>query len=116
MKIEQLKNCPNCAGILNESGRCTYCGSKVYDFLNIDFSSRAVPSAKTYIRIKAGDRIILAPVLVDSASMTTEMNTCYADTFDGFGKYVRTAPTTSIDLRLRVVGDVYQMCEGESDL
>ena len=42
--INQLKNCPNCAGILNEAGRCTYCVSKVYDFLSINFSEREMPS------------------------------------------------------------------------
>lgn len=25
--IERLKNCPNCAGILDDAGRCKYCGS-----------------------------------------------------------------------------------------
>ena len=109
MTIEQLKNCPNCAGILNEAGRCTYCGSKVYDFLSINFSSREVPSDKTYIRIKVDDRVIIAPIVVNTASMVAEMNTCYADSFDGGGRYVRTAPTMVIDLSLRVVGDVYQM-------
>lgn len=109
--IERLKNCPNCAGILNEAGRCTYCGSKVYDFLSINFSSREMPSDNTYIRIKVEDRIILAPIVVNTASLTTEMNPCYADFCDG-GKYlVRNTPTTSIDLSLLVVGDIYQMCE-----
>lgn len=31
--IEPLKECPHCAGTLNDAGRCTYCGSKVYDFM-----------------------------------------------------------------------------------
>lgn len=38
--IERLTNCPNCGGTLNEAGRCEFCGSKVYDFLTIDFNSR----------------------------------------------------------------------------
>lgn len=40
--IEKLKNCPNCAGILDEAGRCKYCGSKVYDFLTLDFGGEKV--------------------------------------------------------------------------
>ena len=106
--IEQLKNCPNCAGILNESGRCTYCGSKVYDFLNINFSRRGMSSDKTYIRIKVDDRIILAPVVVNTVAMTMQPNTLYADSFDG-SYVINSAPTTEIDLNLMVVGDVYEM-------
>lgn len=114
--IEQLKNCPNCAGILNESGRCTYCGSKVYDFLNINFSSRGMPSEKTYIRIKVDDRIVLAPVVVSTVSMSIGMNTCDVDYCDGATmRFVRTAPTTSIDLNLHVVGDMYSVKEGEGE-
>lgn len=112
--IEQLKNCPNCAGILNEVGRCTYCGSKVYDFLNINFSSRGMPSERTYIRIKVDDRIVLAPVVVNTVSMTMQSNTLYADSFDG-AHLVRSTPTTEIDLNLRVVGDIYSLKEGEEE-
>ena len=65
--IERLKNCPNCAGILNEAGRCRYCGSKVYDFLSLDFSSdREYPTAQSYIRIKTDKKIILAPIAASS--------------------------------------------------
>lgn len=106
--IEQLKNCPNCAGVLNEFGRCTYCGSKVYDFLNINFSSREMPSERTYIRIKINDKIVLAPVIVNTASMTMQSNTLYADSFDG-SYLINSAPTTEIDLNLMVVGDIYEI-------
>ena len=106
--IEQLKNCPNCAGILNESGRCTYCGSKVYDFLNINFSSREIPSERTYIRIKVNDRIVLAPVVVNTVSMTMQSDTLYANSFDE-AYLIRSTPTTEIDLNLMVVGDIYEI-------
>ena len=68
--IEQLKNCPNCGGILNEAGSCKFCGSKVYDFLNIDFSGHNLPSAKTYIRIRSGNKIYLTPIYVTNVSMS----------------------------------------------
>lgn len=29
--MEKLENCPNCGGILDDLGRCEFCGSKVYD-------------------------------------------------------------------------------------
>lgn len=63
--IDRLTNCPQCGGILNEAGRCEFCGSKVYDFLNISFEDRYMPSANTYIRVKHGGKILLAPVTID---------------------------------------------------
>lgn len=30
--MEKYNNCPNCGGTLDDTGRCQYCGSKVYDF------------------------------------------------------------------------------------
>jgi len=68
--IEKLKNCPNCAGILNDFGRCEFCGSKIYDFLTINFSDPKYPSAHTYIRIKTGNKIIIAPIVVNTVSMS----------------------------------------------
>lgn len=74
--IDRLKNCPNCGGILNEAGRCQYCGSKVYDFMAIDFTNEATKSnAKTYIRIRTntnhGIKTIIAPISVSTVSVTT---------------------------------------------
>lgn len=72
--IEKLKNCPNCAGILDEGGRCKYCGSKVYDFLTLDFDRGgygASSDAKTYIRVKTNGKIMLLPIIyVNNASIT----------------------------------------------
>ena len=85
--IEKLKNCPNCAGILDEAGRCKYCGSKVYDFLTIDFDPRkdsSVTNAKTYIRVRSGGKIMLMPILYFmGASITMRSDVCYADDFMG---------------------------------
>jgi len=74
--IEALKNCPNCGGTLNEAGRCSFCGSKVYDFLTIDFNKRECPSARTYVRMRVKDsngkfKIIIAPIIVDAVEMNS---------------------------------------------
>lgn len=89
--IEQLDNCPNCGGRLNEAGRCVFCGSKVYDFAVVDFSgkNRGGPSAPLYIRIQNDNGVLLAPVRSISAELTMSLD-C--------------APT--LDLRCLVVGDV----------
>ena len=70
--IEELKNCPNCGGILNETGRCEFCGSKIYDFCDIDLSREK--KGVNYIRIKVSDRIILAPVRVNKAVITSSID------------------------------------------
>lgn len=101
--IERLKNCPNCAGILNEAGKCQFCGSKVYDFLSLDFSSnRAYPTAQTYIRIKTNKGIILAPIACPHCSITREAVDCYCW-------------NTKIDATFNVVGDIVYLEEADNE-
>ena len=88
--IEQLKNCPNCGGTLNDAGRCSFCGSKVFDFLSINFDHTYRPSAKTYIRIKSGDRIIIAPVIVEAVDVTLRQSDVTFSTFEG-NRYIAEA-------------------------
>ena len=64
--MERLHNCPNCGGYLNDDGRCNFCGSKVYDFVAVDFDDHR----KTYIRIKSGGKIMIMPVLFHTADIS----------------------------------------------
>ena len=105
--IEQLKNCPNCGGILDEAGRCKFCGSKVYDFLNISFSDPHAYSSKTYIRIKTHEgKIMVAPVVVRDCSMTMRSNIDYILPESDSAYFARKPSTTEIDLGLLVTGDL----------
>ena len=109
--IERLKNCPNCAGILNEAGKCQFCGSKVYDFLSLDFSSdRAYPTAQTYIRIKTNKAIILAPIACPNCSITREAVDCY---WKENGMVNLNRWNTKIDATFNVVGDIIYLEEEE---
>lgn len=107
--IEALKNCPNCGGTLNEAGRCEFCGSKVYDFLSVDFTGEPhYQTAKTYIRIKMDGKIVLAPILIDNVSMTSKP--CYSgyeDYYTGqiLNKIVRTE--TTMDIHCQVIDNMY---------
>ena len=65
--MEQLTNCPNCGAILDDLGRCKFCGSKVYDFCDIDVSP--INRNRTYIRIKTGKATVIAPIMTHSVSM-----------------------------------------------
>lgn len=112
--IEKLKNCPNCAGILDEAGRCKYCGSKVYDFLTIDFDPRgsSTPTAKTYIRVRNNGKVMLLPILYfGGASITFAPNIVYAEDMTG-GKYF-TRSRSTIELDLHCVCDDMVSVEGE---
>lgn len=71
--MKAYKNCPNCGGTLDDTGRCKYCDSKVYDFCEIDLNS----SKKTYLRVKNQNQIIIAEVIAcPSVSITYETD-CY---------------------------------------
>ena len=67
--MEKLENCPNCGGILDDLGRCEFCGSKVYDLCDIDVTNHG-NRGRTYIRIKTDNRIILAPVITNVVNIT----------------------------------------------
>ena len=76
--LEQLNNCPNCGGTLNEFGRCNFCGSKVYDFTNIEFDGpNGYRNIKpTYIKIRSGSHMIIAPVVPTHAEIECSEVTC----------------------------------------
>lgn len=109
--IEKLKNCPNCGGTLNEAGRCSFCGSKVYDFLSINFDHTYRPSAKTYIRIKSNGKVFLAPIVVEGVSISFENdNTAYIA--PNGSRYYRPEPCyPSFDVTFRAIGDTVQIDE-----
>ena len=66
--MERLKNCPHCAGVLDDFGRCEFCGSKVYDLCDVDVRATG-GRGLTYIRIRTDKQVILAPVLTGTVSI-----------------------------------------------
>lgn len=112
--IEKLKNCPNCAGILDEAGRCKYCGSKVYDFLTLDFDGMgaSASNAKTYIRVRSNGKIMLLPVLYfGGVNFRIEPQVLTWNDMDGKFRSVRTHTDTIMDLEL-YCGDMVSAEEG----
>ena len=101
--MEKLHNCPNCGGYLNDSGRCEFCGSKVYDFVNVDFDD----NTKTYIRVRYQGRIVLMPVIFSTCRYNIMKNPISTADIDASAwRYI--VPTTEIEgtLDFYVVGDV----------
>ena len=68
--MEKLKNCPNCGGVLDDTGRCMYCKSKVYDLtdINIDMDSHDI----MLMKVKHGDQTIIMKVRPVNMSIKME--------------------------------------------
>lgn len=116
--IEALKNCPNCGGTLNEAGRCSFCGSKVYDFLTIDFNDRKYPAARTYVRMRVKDsngkfKIIIAPIIVDTVEMTSKPGYCGCGYPDYLADLLR--PEITLDIHCQVIDSMYMILEEEGE-
>ena len=114
--LEKLKNCPSCGGILNEAGRCQFCGSKIYDFLTVDFPTDPFkwPNAKTYLRVKCGNKILLAPVMINSVERGYDSG--YTDiNYLGKTQTYEIAPCLrTIDLSFYITGELIEI-DNEED-
>ena len=99
--MERLTNCPNCGGYLNDSGRCEFCGSKIYDFVNVDFDD----CRRTYIRIKSGGKIITAQVLFHTANIDIHSETISTDDVLGLTPFTMPCYRRSGVLEFDIIGD-----------
>lgn len=113
--IDKLTNCPNCGGYLNDSGRCEFCGSKVFDFLSIDFGSRNMPSAKTYIRIKSNGKVYLAPVIVGGVNIKFPNDILYCDSISGESGYIQHRSYPNYNVDFIGIGEAIMIDKGDTD-
>lgn len=113
--IEKLKNCPNCGGTLNEAGRCSFCGSKVYDFLSINFDHTYRPSAKTYIRIRSNGKVILAPVIVGGVNIKFPNDILYCDSISGESGYIQHRSYPNYNVDFIGIGEAIMIDKGDTD-
>ena len=71
-------------------------------------------SAKTYIRLKVGDKIVIAPVVVNTARIDIHSNPMLecANLMEGT-RYIPAPCYPEIDLDLLVIGDIIEVDDGE---
>lgn len=72
--MKKLSNCPNCAGILDDFGKCQFCGSQVFDLCDVDVRSKRSNRCKTYIRILTDNHVIVAPIITNSVNIEHSMD------------------------------------------
>lgn len=102
--MNNLHNCPNCGGYLNDHGRCEFCGSKVYDFCDIDLSSKfAEKPIPTYLRMKTSEGIWVVPVMADICSVHLGIDS-YTPSSLGYG-YFKSSAYPEIELHFIATGD-----------
>ena len=95
--MTEIKNCPSCGGTLDDTGRCLYCKSKVYDLtdINIDLNSRDVIKLK----MKHGKNTIIMNCYPASVSMEQSYFPCTAVRDDG-SVFLKGQTETTIKLEL----------------
>lgn len=103
--MDKLHNCPNCGGYLNDTGRCEFCGSKVYDLCDIDLVLDPKKSLqKTYLRIKTDRGIWTVPVYADSFSVSRSSD-CIDSTLGLPPNYVALPTPPEIELHFLAADD-----------
>lgn len=97
--MTELKNCPNCGGVLDDAGRCMYCKSKVYDLtdINIDLNSRDI----LLMKLKVGGQEVIAKCYPTNVSV--EMRPDYDFGRDISGKLYRTMISNNLSVHLDLV-------------
>lgn len=102
--MEKLKNCPNCGGILDDTGRCMYCKSKVYDLtdINMDMDSTDI----MLMKVKYKDQITF--IKVRPVSMSVKMEPLYNDLILMDYKQRRICMGNDITINLELRGSNYE--------
>ena len=102
--MEKLKNCPNCGGYINDSGRCNFCGSKIYDFVDVNFDK----CDKTYIRMKSNGKIMTYQVIFHTANIDIHSEPINTDDLIGMPFTLPYYRRTGV-LEFDIIGDM--ICE-----
>ena len=100
MKQRERLNCPNC-GMPIVSDTCEYCGTKFFDFANIDIDG------ESYLRVKMGNTLYILRAICKNVSMTTycdNVEFVYGNDF----KKIPLAPHRTLELTFDVQPD-YEM-------
>ncbi len=99
--MEELKNCPNCGGVLDDTGRCMYCNSKVYDLtgINIDLDTRDILKMK----LKFNGQDVIIHCYPTSAQFEYHQNYESYTGYEGVMHTARRNPDVTVRLELQSI-------------
>lgn len=75
--MDALKNCPNCGGPFDDNGRCTHCGSKIYDLTAININIERQDIVR--LKIPRGDKSYIVDIIPTRLSILPELNCKYPE-------------------------------------
>lgn len=100
-------NCPNCGSAITQE-KCPYCGAVFYDFTAIDVNEPC------YVKIKYGDDVLMAEVIVSEMRVTIEPVESYWN--NGFDEVhvIRHRDNSTIELMMHVINRL-EFVRGDGD-
>lgn len=102
----ELKNCPNCGGILDDEGRCMYCKSKVYDLtdVNINLDTRDILAFK----VKMNDKDIYFYARPTNASFDSHFDSNYIEDWRGVPMVIPMRRCLDIHMDFEAVENIHE--------
>ena len=98
-KQRERLNCPNC-GMPIVSDTCEYCGTKFFDFANIDING------ESYLRVKINDRLYILRAICKNASMTTYCDTVSVVYGNNYKSFPNNSPNRTLELTFDIHPDI----------
>lgn len=103
-------NCPNCGSAITAE-KCPYCGAVFYDFTAIKVNDVNEPC---YVKIKYGDEVLMAEVIVSEMRVTIEpVQSYWNNAFDEV-QVIRHRDNSTIELTMHVVNRL-EFVRGDGD-
>ena len=107
MKQRERLNCPNCGAPI-VSDTCEYCGTKFFDFANIDIND------ESYIRLKINDKLYMFKAFCSNISFQQHTNEIEISNEMGIlaNKYIKMQPYRTLSIDIIVNSEIEKRTKG----
>ena len=99
--MEELKNCPNCGGVLDDTGRCMYCNSKVYDLTGVNINLDTHDILK--MKLKYNGRDVIMSCYPTNAEIEFHPNDEIYTDYEGVMHVAKRNPNVVVRLELQSI-------------